>query len=73
MPECVSSIQINMWARSQEQRFITHRLLASIKDEVQYAYEALDCESILHGNAGSLGDYTELSMLPDKFALFLYE
>ena len=36
-------------------------------------FEAFEWESILHGNAGELGDYTELSILPDKIARFLYE
>ncbi len=29
--------------------------------------------SILHGNAGELGDYNELAVLPDKIARYLYE
>ena len=73
MTECVSGIQINMWTLSQERRFITHRLRSRVKDDVPYGYEALDRESILHGNAGWLGDYTEISILPDKIARFLYE
>ncbi len=73
MIECVAGIQINMWTRSQERRFITHRLISRVKDDVPYGHEALDRESILHGNAGWLGDYTELSILPDKIARFLYE
>ncbi len=39
-------------------------------------YQALDWESILHGNAGDsgeLGDCSELAILPDKIARFLYE
>ena len=62
-----------MWTQSQEQLFITNRLLSRVKDDEQYGYEALDRESILHGNAGWLGDYTELPILPDKIARFLYE
>ena len=62
-----------MWTRSQERRFIRHRLCSRSKDDMQYGYESLDWESILHGNAGELGDYTELSILPDKIARFLYE
>ncbi len=73
MTECVSGIQINMWTRSEERRFITHRSLSRVKDDVPSGYEALDRESILHENAGLLGDYTELSILPDKIARFLYE
>jgi len=30
-------------------------------------------ESILHGNAGEMGKYAVLSVLPDKIARFLYE
>ncbi len=37
------------------------------------SYQALDWESILHGNAGELLDYTELAILPDKIARFLYQ
>jgi len=33
----------------------------------------LEWESILHGNAGELGDYKELTVLPDKIARYLYE
>jgi hypothetical protein len=29
-------------------------------------------ESILHGNAGDLGGYNELAVLPDKIASYLY-
>jgi hypothetical protein len=36
-------------------------------------YAALKWESILHGNAGVLGDYKELAVLPDKIARYLYE
>ncbi len=36
-------------------------------------YHALRWEMILHGNAGELGKYTVLSVLPDKIARFLYE
>ncbi len=51
----------------------THILLSRVKDDDQYGYEALDRESILHGNAGWLGDYTELSILLDNIARFLYK
>ena len=36
-------------------------------------YYSLEWESILHGNAGELGDYKELTVLPDKIARYLYE
>jgi hypothetical protein len=68
-----SGIQLNMWTCSKERRFITHRLCSRVKDDVPCGYQALDSESILHGNAGELGDYSELALLPDKIAGFLYE
>ena len=68
---CVSGIRINMWTGIALHN--THILLSRVKDDDQYGYEALDRESILHGNAGWLGDYTELSILPDKIARLMYE
>ena len=35
--------------------------------------DALRWEMILHGNAGEMGKYAVLSVLPDKIARFLYE
>ena len=35
--------------------------------------DALDYRKIYQGNAGKLGDYPILSVLPDKFARFLFE
>ena len=69
----VPGIRINMWTRSQERRFIKHRLCSRVKDDVPFGFEAFEWESILHGDAGELGEYTELSILPDKIARFLYE
>ncbi len=34
---------------------------------------ALDYRKIKHGDAGKLGNYSILSVLPDNFARFLYE
>jgi hypothetical protein len=34
---------------------------------------ALRWEMILHGNAGEMGKYAVLSVLPDKIARFMYE
>ncbi len=48
-------------------------MCSRVNDDVPFGYEALQWESILHGNAGSLGDYAELSLLPDKISRFLYE
>jgi hypothetical protein len=36
-------------------------------------YDALDYRKIRHGEAGRLGSYEILSVLPDKFARFLFE
>jgi hypothetical protein len=36
-------------------------------------FEALDYHEIHQGNAGKLGNYPILSVLPDKFARFLFE
>jgi len=36
-------------------------------------FDALDYRKIRHGNAGKLGTYDILSVLPDKFARFLFE
>jgi hypothetical protein len=36
-------------------------------------FDALDYRKIKHGDAGKLGKYDILSVLPDKFARFLYE
>ncbi len=36
-------------------------------------FDALDYRNIKHGDAGKLGKYDILSVLPDKFARFLYE
>jgi hypothetical protein len=34
---------------------------------------AMERKKILHGNAGELGDYKELAVLPDKIARYLFE
>jgi hypothetical protein len=36
-------------------------------------FNALDYQKIKHGGAGKLGNYPIFSVLPDKFARFLYE
>ncbi len=36
-------------------------------------FNALHYRKIKHGDAGKFGNYPILSMLPDKFARFLYE
>jgi hypothetical protein len=52
---------------------MTHRLCSRIVDDQPQGYAALNWDSILHGNAGILGDYKELAILPDKVACYLYE
>jgi hypothetical protein len=62
-----------MWTRAKERRLLSHRLCSRIRDDHPQGYAALEWESILHGNAGELGDYKELAVLPDKIACYLYE
>jgi hypothetical protein len=62
-----------MWTRAEERRFLSHRLCSHIRDNQPQGYAVLDWESILHSNAGELGDYKELAVLPDKIARYLYE
>ena len=50
-----------------------HRLCSRIIDDQPQGYAAFNWERILHGNAGELGDYKELAVLPDKIARYLYE
>ena len=73
MNTLVPGFRINMWTRANERRFLIHRLCSRIKDDQPQGYAALDWENILHGSAGSLGDYKELAVLPDKIARYLYE
>jgi hypothetical protein len=60
----LAAFRINMWTRARERRFLSHRLCSRIK--------AFDWKRILHGNAGALGGYKELSVLPDKIARYMY-
>ena len=60
-----------MWTRAKERRFLEHRLCSRIIDDQPQGYAALDWESILHGNAGKLGDYKELAVLQDKISRYL--
>ncbi len=52
---------------------MTHRLCSRIINDQTQGHAAFNWESILHGNAGELGDYKELAVLPDKIARYLYE
>ncbi len=40
---------------------------------LQEGFNALDYRKIKHGDASKLGNYHILSVLPDKFARYLYE
>ncbi len=62
-----------MWNQAKERLFLKHRLCSRIKNDQPQGYAAFDWESILHDDAGELGDYKELAILPDKIARFLYE
>jgi hypothetical protein len=62
-----------MWTRAKERRFFTHRLCSRIKDDQPQGFAAFELETILHGNAGDLGDYKELAVLPDKIARYMYK
>jgi hypothetical protein len=66
-----AGIRINIWNRAKVRRFITHSLAGGGSHNL--GYHALRWEMILHGNAGEMGKYAVLSVLPDKIARFLYE
>ena len=51
--------------------YIVHTLVGG--GGQQGGFDALDYRKIKHGDAGKLGKYDILSVLPDKFARFLYE
>ncbi len=50
-----------------------HRLCSRIIDDQPQGYAAFNWKRILHDNAGKLGDYKEITVLPDKIARYLYE
>jgi hypothetical protein len=66
-----AGIHINIWNRAKIRRFSTHKLVGG--GTHNRGYHAFRWETILHGNAGELGKYAVLSVLPDKIARFLYE
>ncbi len=55
----------------QIRRHIVHTMVGGGGQHRGYA--ALDYRKIHQGNAGKLGNYPILSVLPDKFARFLFE
>ena len=52
-------------------RYIVHTLVGG--GGQQEGFDALDYRKIKHGDSGMLGKYDIFSVLPDKFARFLYE
>ena len=66
-----AGIRINLWNRAMVRRFMTHSLAGGGSHNL--GHHALRWEMILHGNAGEMGKYAVLSVLPDKIARFLYE
>ncbi len=52
-------------------RHIVHTMVGG--GELREGYATLDYCKIHQGNAGKLGNYPILSVLPDKFARFLFE
>lgn len=50
-----------------------HRLCFRVINDVPFGYAALNLERILYGNAAVFGGYSELAILPDRIASFLYE
>ena len=60
-----------MWNRDKELRFLTHRLcscMISLKDTLSLNGKVY----IMNSDAGELGIYKELAVLPDKIARYLY-
>ena len=55
----------------QVRRHIVHTMVGGGGQHAGYA--TLDYRKIHQGNAGKLGNYPILSVLPDKFARFLFE
>ena len=55
----------------QVRRHIVHTLVGG--GGQHGGFDALDYRKIHQGNAGKLGNYPILSVLPDKFARFLFE
>ena len=56
---------------SQVRRHIVHTMVGG--GGLHEGYATLDYRKIHQGNAGKLGNYPILSVLPDKFARFLFE
>ena len=66
---CIFHIIVHFFG--QVRRHIVHTLVGG--GGQHGGYDALDYRKIHQGNAGKLGNYPILSVLPDKFARFLFE
>ena len=66
---CIFHIIVHFFC--QVRRHIVHTLVGG--GGQHGGYDALDYRKIHQGNAGKLGNYPILSVLPDKFARFLFE
>ena len=64
-------IRCNIWERATVRRDMLHSL--SSGETHNSGYDALQGESILHGDAGVYGKYSVLQVLPDKIGRFLFE
>ena len=64
-------IRINIWERAKKRKHLVHILQGGRGNKG--GYDALNHMLIIHGDAGHLGKYPVLSLLPDKFVRFLYE
>ena len=64
-------IRCNIWERATVRRDMLHSLTSGSVNNS--GYDALQWESILHGDAGVYGKYSVLQVLPDKIGRFLFE
>jgi len=64
-------IQCNIWKRAIRRRDLRHTLCGGGKHGI--GYTALQWHTVLRGNCGHMGEYTEIALLPRKTAVFLFE
>lgn len=69
-PDC-SGIRCQIWERARVRSLMTHRLSGGGSHNL--GYDAVPWEMIVHGNCGEYGRYSELAVLPDKVARYLFE
>ena len=66
-----AGIRTNIWNQAKVRHFLTYSLAGGGNHNL--GYHALRWEMILHGNAGEMGKYAMLSVLPDTIARFLWK